>query len=117
MPDETQPTEITLPSGSSLKEWADPLTESWRRELYAKHIAQWIVILAAVSILSVLAGGYWIIYRSMGNPENAKVLIKEAVIPLLEKAATFFTTVYSPLLAFILGYYFGQRQAQRRRTD
>jgi uncharacterized protein YneF (UPF0154 family) len=115
--DEQKPIEINLAGDSSLATWSEQITEPFRKELYAKSIALWIVIMAFVSMVLVLSAGYFLIYRSMSNPENAKAVIQGAVIPLLEKAATFFTTVFSPLLAFILGYYFGQRQAQRRRTD
>jgi hypothetical protein len=113
--EEKQPIEMNLPGGSSLSDWTDQFTEPLRKELYAKSIALWIVVMAFTSITLALLGGYILIYRS--TPENAKVVIEGAVIPLLEKTATFFTTVFSPLLAFILGYYFGQRQAQRRRSD
>jgi hypothetical protein len=114
-----QPIEVNLvgPDDDSLGAWREQIIEPFRKEQYAKSIALWIVFMAFVSIVLILVWGYYIIYKSSGTPENAKVLIVEAVVPLLEKAATFFTTVFSPLLAFILGYYFGQRQAQRRRTD
>jgi hypothetical protein len=45
----------------------------------------------------------------MDQPEHTKILITLAVIPFLEKVGTFLTTVFGPLLAFILGYYFGQK--------
>jgi hypothetical protein len=115
--EEKQPIEMNLPGGSSLSDWTDQFTEPLRKELYAKSIALWIVVMAFSSITLALLGGYILIYISASNPDNAKAVIQGAVVPLLEKAATFFTTVFSPLLAFILGYYFGQRQAQRRRTD
>jgi len=114
--DEKQPTQINLPEGS-LTDVGEQIMEPFRKELYAKTIAQYIVLMAFVSIVIVLVAGFLLIYRSMIIPENSKIVIEGAVIPLLEKTATFFATVYSPLLAFILGYYFGQRQAQRRRTD
>ena len=117
MADEKQPIEVNLTEGASLSEWSEQISEPFRKELYAKAIAQGIVLMAFVSIVVVLLAGFFLIYRSMGTPENSKIVIEGAVIPLLEKTATFFTTVFSPLLAFILGYYFGQRQAQRRRTD
>jgi hypothetical protein len=115
--DDRQPIQINLPEGSSLTDFGEQITEPYRRESYAKAIALTIVWMAFVSIILVLTGGFLVIYFSMSSPENSKQIIEGAVVPLLEKTATFFATVFSPLLAFILGYYFGQRQAQRRRTD
>jgi len=53
--------------------------------------------------------GFRVVFFSMDKPENTKLLITAAVIPFLEKVGTFLTTVFGPLLAFILGYYFGQK--------
>jgi hypothetical protein len=102
---------------SALDEWASALMEPFRREMTAKWIAQLIVVLSAVCLLIILILGFILIFLLKREPATAKQLIQESVIPLLEKSATFFTTVFGPLLAFILGYYFGQRQAQRRAGD
>jgi len=40
---------------------------------------------------------------------SASALIRESVAPLLERVATFAATVFGPLLAFVLGYYFGEK--------
>jgi hypothetical protein len=108
---------IDLTDSGDLTRWTEQITEPFRKELTAKWIAQIIVLMAGVSILFILWKGFKVIFSSMDKPENAKLLIVGAVVPLLEKVATFFTTVFSPLLAFILGYYFGQRQAMRRTGD
>jgi hypothetical protein len=42
-----------------------------------------------------------------GNADLTVKLLKEAILPFIEEVAKFAATVFSPLLAFILGYYFG----------
>jgi hypothetical protein len=119
VPDEQKgPIEVNLAHLSeSLTDWGKGLTEPFQKEKYARSLAQWIVRGSIFTLAGVIVIGYTLIFRSASNPENAKQIIQGAVVPLLEKAATFFTTVFSPLLAFILGYYFGERQAQRRKND
>ena len=98
---------LDLTDSGDLATWGKQIIEPFRKELAAKWVAQLIVIMAGVTLVLIICLGFWVIFKSMGTPENSKQLIHEAVVPLLEKAATFFTTVFSPLLAFILGYYFG----------
>jgi hypothetical protein len=100
---------------SELGDWASKVPFS--KAMTARWIARWIVALSAVSIMTILLLGFILVFLLRHEPATAKQLIQDAIIPLMEKAATFFTTVFGPLLAFILGFYFGERQAQRRSTD
>jgi cytochrome c biogenesis protein CcdA len=47
--------------------------------------------------------------------QNSQTLVKDAVLPFIQGVATFASTVFSPLLAFILGYYFGEKGRQTSR--
>ena len=87
------------------------------REITAKRLAIIIVWMAGISLGLLILLGFSVIIWSINYPEHSKQLITESVVPLIEKLATFFTTAWGPLLAFVLGYYFGERQAQRRSTD
>lgn len=117
--DKKGPIQVSL-HASSIGELASQITTdvpSMRKELAAKWIAYAIVAMAGLSLLLLIWRGFRLIELSISNPENAKRLVTESLLPLIEKVATFFTTVFGPLLAFILGYYFGERQAQRRSGD
>ncbi len=76
-----------------------------------------LTIIFGIAIFFTIWEGFRVIFFSMDHPDHTKTLITEAVVPLLEKIATFFTTVFSPLLAFILGYYFGQGQAVQKADE
>jgi hypothetical protein len=100
---------------ASLGEIASRYTaEPTHKEITAKRLAIIIVWMAGISLGLLILFGFFVIIWSINNPEHSKQLITESVIPLIEKLATFFTTAWGPLLAFVLGYYFGERQAQRR---
>lgn len=43
------------------------------------------------------------------QPESTVSLVKDAFIPLVAGIGTFAATVFGPLLAFVLGYYFGKK--------
>jgi hypothetical protein len=87
------------------------------KEKAAMRIGLTLTIIFGVAIFFTIWEGFRVIFFSMDHPDNTKTLITGAVVPLLEKIATFFTTVFSPLLAFILGYYFGQGQAVQKPDE
>ena len=87
------------------------------KEKAAMRIGLTLTIIFGVAIFFTIWEGFRVIFFSMDQPDHTKTLISEAVVPLLEKIATFFTTVFSPLLAFILGYYFGQGQAVQKADE
>ncbi|HEX4007667.1 MAG TPA: hypothetical protein VHX60_15945 [Acidobacteriaceae bacterium] len=80
------------------------------RESVARWVAQAILITygAAVSLLIVL--GFVVIIWLRWAPDKAQAIFTGALIPYVEKVGTFATTVFGPLLAFILGYYFGEKK-------
>jgi hypothetical protein len=100
---------------ASLSSLSDRLTEPFRKEMTARRIGTMLIIIFGISVAFLIWEGFRVVFYSMDKPEHTRVLINEAVIPLLEKIATFLTTVFSPLLAFILGYYFGQKQTDANK--
>jgi hypothetical protein len=78
------------------------------KEQHAIAIALIITWTFAVSACLILIGIYLILRRS---PEDAKSLLASAA-PMLKEAGTFLSSVFGPLLAFVLGYYFGEKKAR-----
>jgi len=113
---EKEPIQVNL-VGESLAESAKRYVAPTHREITAKRLAIIIVWMAGISLGILMLLGFFVIIWSVNNPEHSKQLITDSVIPLIEKLAIFFTTAWGPLLAFVLGYYFGERQAQNRSTD
>lgn len=87
------------------------------KERAAMRIGIILTLIFGIAIFFTIWEGFRVIFFSMDQPDHTKTLVTEAVVPLLEKIATFFTTVFSPLLAFILGYYFGQGQAAQKAEE
>ena len=113
-----QPIEVNLLNDltqPSLSDLSVRLTEPFRKEMTARRIGTILIVIFGVAVVLLIWEGFRVVFYSMDQPEHSKVLINEAVIPLLEKVATFLTTVFSPLLAFILGYYFGQKQSDSNK--
>jgi hypothetical protein len=81
-----------------------PPKERWAIAQSVFEIFKWL-------IGGLFAGGFLTVAISMlatkGNADLTVKLLKEAILPFIEEVAKFAATVFSPLLAFILGYYFG----------
>jgi hypothetical protein len=83
--------------------------EKWRlREGSAKIVAQSLVGIFGGSILAILAITFSVFVRSE-SPEQARAYA-EVLTPVLKELASFMSSVFGPLLAFILGYYFSDKQ-------
>jgi hypothetical protein len=101
---------VNLPEGASLEDYKPPSAPIPHKERAASWVAISIVSTFAATLGIILIGGLMLISRRSGAIADPKGLVNDAIVPLLEKAATFSTTVFGPLLAFVLGYYFGERQ-------
>ena len=119
-PHSKEPIEVNLVpdwgSSTSLSDFSDRLTEPFKKEMTARRIGTMLIVIFGITVALLIWEGFRVIFYSMDKPENTKILVSEAVIPFLEKVATFLTTVFSPLLAFILGYYFGQKQTDTNKA-
>lgn len=82
------------------------------KETSAQTIGHSIVAVFAGAILLALVFDFLVvvlmIYRGASAADLESVTTK-SFLPLLEKTATFASTVFGPLLAFILGYYFSEK--------
>lgn len=78
------------------------------KEQSASFIALIITWTFAASACLILVGIYLILRR---NPDDAKSLLTSAA-PMLKEAGSFLSSVFGPLLAFVLGYYFGEKKAR-----
>lgn len=95
------------------------------REERAADLAQGILEVFRFSVWGLLAGGFVTVLATFAcsgyTPENVQIVVSQGLVPLLEKTASFASTVFGPLLAFVLGYYFGERRregnAPGRRPD
>src|SRR5258708_5966955 len=95
----------SLSQGVVLKDWKTIREES------ARTVAQMLVWIFGLSILVVLAIAFVVFLRS-DSPEEAKAY-GEALAPILTGLASFASSVFAPLLAFILGYYYGEKQKEK----
>jgi hypothetical protein len=72
-------------------------------------VALSIVAIFGVTLCLLIFGGFTLLIWLRWAPDKAGPIFSQAVIPYIEKLGTFATTVFGPLLAFILGYYFGEK--------
>jgi len=79
------------------------------KEQHAISIALLISWTFAVSTCLILFGMYEILKRP---PDDAKSLLASAA-PMLKETGTFLSSVFGPLLAFVLGYYFGEKKSKQ----
>jgi hypothetical protein len=82
------------------------------KEETAKWVAMGLVVIFGVLTTLALIGGFFIIKCSGCSPETAKQTITDSAIPFLKEVGAFAQTVFGPLLAFILGYYFASQKKE-----
>lgn len=82
-----------------------------RREITAHGIASQLMLTFRIALMLVLVLGFAaLIYEQARNAHPpTESFIKDSLLPFLGGVGTFGTTLFGPLLAFVLGHYFGQR--------
>jgi hypothetical protein len=75
------------------------------------HVAGWIVAIFAVTLTTVIVSGMAICL--IKSAAEATETITKAFLPFLQGVGSFASTLFGPLLAFILGYYFRQQNTDR----
>ena len=99
---------------TSLSNYLAP-PEPWDPDKYkaqsATRVANWIVWTFAGTIGLVLVAIASIVLVTK-NPDDAK-RYTDTLVAILESLGKFLTAVFGPLLAFILGYYFSEKQKNR----
>ena len=88
-----------------------------KKESYARWIAIYIILIFGISLFLLIIFGFLLMFWLRWAPDKANLIFNEAVIPFVEKIGTFATTVFGPLLAFILGYYFGEKSQNSHNTS
>jgi hypothetical protein len=97
--------DINEPSSGSIEEsppW--DIKEPSIKETAAKWIGKGLLIIFGASIFLILS--IFLIIVLINCTEQAN-LLNDSLIKLLEGLAKFSSAVFTPLLAFVLGYYFG----------
>lgn len=107
-PREYSPSKKSLQPNESVGQATDA------KERYASWVATGITQTFTGSCAVILLGIFVILLR--GSPDDAKARLA-ALAPILKEAASFLTSVFGPLLAFVLGYYFGERRASPKSTS
>jgi uncharacterized protein involved in cysteine biosynthesis len=79
------------------------------KEDYARMVAMMIVQFFGLTLILLTILGFVLLIWLRWAPDKSEQIFSKAVIPFIEKLGTFATTVFGPLLAFILGYYFGEK--------
>jgi hypothetical protein len=97
---------LTIPPGSVSLISPDEIKEN-----SAFSIALGILILFGVFVLSMLASSVWLMSRV--SVTDSKVLMNEAILPMIKEVGNFSTSVFAPLLAFILGYYYSEKKGRK----
>lgn len=92
--------------GASAAEGPGRLTIPEQKESAARRVALIITWTFAFASVAILVGAYRIL---RWQPTEAKSLLVDAAAPLLEKSGIFLSSTFGPLLAFVLGYYFGEK--------
>ncbi len=90
------------------------LTLRQQKESAARRVASIITWTFALASMMLLIGTYRIL---RWQPTEAKTLLVDAGIPFLEKGGLFLSSTFGPLLAFVLGYYFGEKSDKGRSSD
>jgi hypothetical protein len=81
------------------------------KETYAREIAVIITWTFAVSAVLILVGIFFLLRE---HPSDAEAVLVKGGLPALKEAGTFLSSVFGPLLAFVLGYYFGEKKSKDR---
>jgi hypothetical protein len=79
------------------------------KELAAMWVAKAIVLIFGISMGLLILLGFTMFFWLRWAPDKVTVITSNAIVPYVEKVGTFAATVFGPLLAFVLGYYFGQK--------
>jgi hypothetical protein len=115
-PDRSEAVELNLYGITDLPSNTEIETPLGRREKAAEKIAAQIVLIFGGAVLGTLSldflliGLLLLLYKCDGQQfEN---IVSKGIVPLLTTTGTFVSTIFGPLLAFVLGYYFSQKGEQ-----
>jgi hypothetical protein len=88
---------------------AKPFDPHKQKSVTATAVAMAILSVFALSILGTLAMNFWVLEKLIvKDPKVAEEFVTKVAVPLLTSVGTFGATLFGPLLAFVLGFYFGE---------
>jgi hypothetical protein len=93
-------------------------TEPNFRDKVAQKIAERVVWIFGCAVLGMLAmdfllvGGLLLVYKC--QLDQIEGVIAKGLVPLITATGTFAATLFGPLLAFVLGYYFSQKNGEQQ---
>ena len=76
------------------------------KEKTAQRIGYILIIIFGITILAILTIYFILVLKYGEGPEKLKVIM-DSYVSILESLGNLSTAVFAPLLAFVLGYYFG----------
>ena len=88
------------------------------KERGAAWVAKGLVLIFGGMILACLVGGFTLIGLhppASGGSDSKDTIVSLALLPLFQGIGTFASTVFGPLLAFVLGYYFGEKKQEQEK--
>jgi len=82
-------------------------------EMVARKILE---VFGIATVGSLLVGAVLLLLaiRFCYTPQDTEALVEKAMVPFLRGVGSFASTVFGPLLAFILGFYFGKGGTGRK---
>jgi hypothetical protein len=112
-PSELEPVEIQLTEKDFETFEKEALRKPKRiKETAAKNIGLLLLIIFGVTIIVILIIFAIFIFKNGGTSAEVKEYTN-ALITLLEGISKFSSAVFTPLLAFVLGYYFGTTRIEK----
>lgn len=72
------------------------------------RIAFGILAIFGLTLLALLLGGLLLVMSK--TPAEAEQIVNKILVPYLQEVRNFVSTLFGPLLAFILGYYFASHK-------
>jgi hypothetical protein len=106
-----EPGEVPTPPVTTVEEVTVPPTETFNADKEKATGARLVAVVLLATFAGTVAATFLtiaLIYGLSASPSQAKDFIKAFVdvIPVMEN---FVTKIFGPLLAFVLGYYFGEK--------
>jgi hypothetical protein len=93
-----------------LLDFSEIRLRDYHKEATAKQIAWHLLQTFRYALLLVLGLGFGtLFYEQATQPQSVGSLMKDSIVPFVSGVGTFSSTLFGPLLAFVLGHYFGQR--------
>lgn len=99
---------LTVTLGEGGKGEASVRSPDDRKEDSATMVAGGVLILFAGFVVLLSCYAFHLI--ASRPTAEAKALVADAIIPVIKEVGNFSTSVFAPLLAFVLGYYFSQKK-------